>query len=321
MDPNIQNPNQTPPNEPNPQTSLPNQFVPQSPVIPNQVPKEPLDHPPLEQSGAGGNFPGAMQSQNTTLAGGMVSPLAPGVNIQNVNKRRFSARFATKLLIILIAIFALIGAVIFILSALGRGPKKYSTADLVTEKLPNVSFSRPKSWVDGKDIDSIKSAFNSELNFHDPVAFADAVVKDKDGKMQPKFVYVVVAKANSGTGLTNEQLQEFIATSELKSQFEQEVNAGFTAEDLKSENECENVENLEHNIVYAGNFQITLNMEADCIYSSEKQKEIGTKSAHLLVSVGLQQSDSYIMAIAAKKKSWDINQELYRKMISDFKAN
>jgi hypothetical protein len=312
MDPNAQNP-RIPNQTPDPQNlQQPNKPIPQPQIYP--TPGQPV---------AGSVEVSAQpQQNNTSQVFGMVTPESMGTNtVQNVQKRRISIKLVIKILILIVVLVVIAVGVILIPSMLNKGPKKYITADLVTEKTSSVAFSRPKSWVDGKDIDKIKTEFNSNSEFHDTIAFADAIMKDKNGKVQPKFAYVFVAKSNNGSGLTNDQLQEFIATPELKSQFEQEINASFTTDSLKSGNDCESIDNLQHNIVYASSFQITLNIEGDCIYNSERQKEKGTESAHLIASVGLQQSDSYILGIAAKKQSWDINQELYRKMIADFKAN
>ena len=222
-----------------------------------------------------------------------------------------------KIVTLVVTVLVILGLIFYVLGYLNNRPKKYSENDLIPVSQTNYAFSYPKSWVDASEL--FRTQFESG-KFQETNVYADALAKDKLGQTKSKYAQVLTAISTSQRQLSNKEVKQLESDPKAKEAFGATLSSILSEQALKNQGKCLRLDNFERTVSYNTKFPVIIRLEADCVYTSEQQKEKGSKSGHIIYIAGINNSRLSTFVFAALKPSWDINKVVYEKMADSFEA-
>lgn len=228
-----------------------------------------------------------------------------------------------KMLVMIIAGVVVLGVVLYLIVTMfgGSGPKKFSAKDLKTDTKGRVTFSYPKQWKDATKVEEVSKFIKSGNFGSDYSVYADDIIKNAEGKEDIANAFTLLSKLSGTFPVSDEQLKEALKDPKVKQELENSLSDEFTAEKLKSGQDCEAVNNLAKDILYESNgFALVVQISLDCKLGTEEAKKQSTPSTHFEIKVLETKGELYIYVLVAKQKSWDINKTVFEKMADDITA-
>lgn len=192
---------------------------------------------------------------------------------------------------------------------------KYSVSDLVTETKDNISYSRPKQWVDVSKVEKLKKDFG--LSSGDASVFGDKIVKDKNGESQIPTAFVMFGKASDApTDVT------VLKDPAVRTQFEQTMDSQLTQDSFKS-SECQSVNGFSKNFNYDYiGFPASIALKFNCQLSNAEQKNLKSDSIEVRMAIIIAKNgNTYLYALFVSDKSWAKNEPVYLQMMKDLHGN
>lgn len=214
------------------------------------------------------------------------------------------------LLFVLLMLLVLVG----IMS--GSSVATYKTTDLVPVSNSDISFTRPKQWVDASYVDKLNDDFGLDLS--NQSAYADEIVTDKNGQTDVATAFVIFGKSSGDkTDL------EVVKTPEFRSKFEELMGQQFTVSKLNSESDlCEEVGDFKINYNYDfNNFPVSVAIKFNCLVAESKRDSYNATSLEVRMAMVIaKDGNTYIYMLVATDESWAKNEPVYLHMLEDFKA-
>ncbi|PIZ62755.1 hypothetical protein COY17_02110 [Candidatus Saccharibacteria bacterium CG_4_10_14_0_2_um_filter_52_9] len=192
---------------------------------------------------------------------------------------------------------------------------KYSTSDLVSETKDNISYSRPKQWVDASKVEKLKKDFG--LSSGNASVFSDKIVQDKNGNSQIPTAFVLFGKASdASTDVT------VFKDPAVRSQFEKTMDTSLTQDSFKS-NECRSVNGFSKNFNYDYiGFPVSVALKFNCQLSDTEKKNLKSDSIEVRMAIIVAKNgNTYLYALFASDKSWAKNEPVYLQMMKDLHGN
>lgn len=193
-------------------------------------------------------------------------------------------------------------------------PETYKVSDLVPVTNSDITFTRPKQWVDASYVDKLNTDFGLDLS--NPSAYGDKIVTDKNGQTDVANVFVIFGKTSGEKTDT-----ELTKSPEFKTKFEEVMNQQLNKDKFKSDL-CEDVTNFGMNFNYDFNgFPVSVAVKFNC-QIAEAQKDSYNADAFeaRMAMVIAKDGNTYLYMLVATDESWVKNEPVYLQMLEDFKA-
>lgn len=259
--------------------------------------------------------------QQNTPAPAPMQPMS-SMPIPNSPKRKLSFKLLLKVAVLLTVLGGIAAGVLYAMSYLNSKPKTYTAADLITEQKFSLSYSRPKSWVDGSSVTAVKTEIDSFSGLDDYAAYTEGLIKE-DEVTKANNVLLVVGSSATGSGMDDQTFSSYLADPSFKTAFEESLADTEPSQDeLKKSYDCQEVKDYQQKTSYNTNgFQFHIRYDATCVFGADQQKEKGTSANHMIILLGMTDSHMSMFVLTANEESWVPNRTVYQKMASDFKAN
>lgn len=196
----------------------------------------------------------------------------------------------------------------------GSSVATYKTTDLVPVSNSDISFTRPKQWVDVTNVDSLTKDFGLELA--NPSAYGDEIITDKDGKTDVANAFVIFGRTDA-----EENDIAVLKTPEFKTKFEELMGQQLSEDTFRSDL-CEELADygMNYNYDYNG-FPVSVAVKFNCLMlesarANDKTGSVEVRMAMIIAKDG----KSYLYMLVAKTDSWVKNEPVYLQMLEDFKA-
>ncbi|MCB9823265.1 hypothetical protein H6800_03250 [Candidatus Nomurabacteria bacterium] len=190
----------------------------------------------------------------------------------------------------------------------------YKVSDLVPVSNSDITFTRPKQWVDASYVDKLNKDFGLELS--NKSAYGDKIVTDKNGQTDVANAFVIFGKSSG-----DKTDIELTKKPEFKSKFEEVMNQQLNKDKFKSDL-CEDITNFGMNFNYDFNgFPVSTAVKFNCQIAQSQRSSYNADSFEARMAMVIaKDGNSYLYMLVATNESWAKNEPVYLQMLEDFKA-
>jgi hypothetical protein len=236
---------------------------------------------------------------------------------QNPDKKSNSSKVVLIVSLVvggLVASFLALFVLLVIIGLSADSTHVYKVSDLVPVSNSDITFTRPKQWVDASYVDKLNKDFDLDLS--NPSAYGDEIVTDKNGQTDVANAFVIFGKTSG-----EKTDVEVLKTPEFKTKFEELMGQQLNKDKFKSDL-CQDITNYGINYNYDFNgLPVSVAIKFNCLISeSQKQNYNADSMEARMAMVIAKDGNSYLYMLVAMDDSWAKNEPVYLQMLEDFKA-